>query len=166
MNALDGQRNGVANRGFFAGEPDERFQQQDSYRFTIECQRYLQVCPLAEKNQANAIAFAAADEITCHRLRRCQPVDATIAEFEILLIHTAGQVDSEHQVAPRYRDVEFITNTFRPCRGNDQQNPRHSGEPESPIQELLGIRPLHQRRESRQRRHLQAGILQASATRT
>ena len=115
MNALDGKRYRIADGGFFAGETNERLHEQNLYGLPVERQRHLQVSTLAEQYQPDAIAFAAADEVAGNGLGCRQSIDTTTRELEILLVHAAGQVDREHQVAARYRDVEFVTDALRPC---------------------------------------------------
>ena len=99
MNALDRQSDRIADRGLFAGEPDECLHQQHRYSFAIERQRDLQVRASAKQNQSDAVPFAATDEVAGTSLGCRESVHFAIAEFKLLLIHAAREIHCQHQVA-------------------------------------------------------------------
>ena len=162
MNTTHGERDRIADGRLLAGQPDLGLEQQDLDRIAVERQRHLQVSALAEQDQANTVAFATTDEIARDGFRGGQAIDAAPAEFEILLVHTAGQIDGEHQVTTGNRHVEFIANALGPRCGQDEQAPGEHGHPESPVEHLLGGGTVSQRLETGQAGHTQAGLGQAT----
>src|SRR5690606_1684705 len=86
VQALHRERDRVADRRLLAGEPDERFHEQRGDGVAVQRERRLQVRPLAEQDEADAIALAAADEVGGDRLGGGQAIDAPAAELEVLRV--------------------------------------------------------------------------------
>jgi hypothetical protein len=97
-----------------------------------------------------------ADEVARNRLGRGQSIDAPAAEFEVLRVHAAGEIDCKHQVAAGYRHFELVANTLRPGRCDNQQDPRQDRKPESPVKKLFDFRSFIQHRETAETRHFQS----------
>ncbi|MNY31903.1 hypothetical protein D3C86_1660860 [compost metagenome] len=60
---LQGQANGIADRGVFAGDADARFVEPDPHGAPVEGQRCLQVRLAAKQDQADPVAFATFEEV-------------------------------------------------------------------------------------------------------
>ena len=142
MNAFYRERYCITDGCLLARKANKSLQQQDLDRLPVQRQRHLQVGTFAKQDQADTIAFAATDEIAGNCLCRRQAIHAPVAEFEILLIHAARQINREHQVAPGYGYVQFVADALRSRGREHQQNPGDCCHPEAPIQQLFGLRSM------------------------
>jgi hypothetical protein len=114
--ALDRQRDGVADGGFASDQADHAVLQLLAHGIAVERERGQHEGALPEHDQADAVAGTAIEEIGQHRLGGGQAVDHAAAKLHVLLAHAAGQVYRQHQVAAGLRWLHDRPELLWPCR--------------------------------------------------
>ena len=111
----------------------------------------LQIGPAAEEDQAQAIALTPLDEAASDRLDHRQPVGRTPVEEIVRLLHGAGDVHRQHQIAPGQGQADGLPQPLGAGGGQDQQPPGQPSQEQRQAAltrrnaEVLGLQGLERR---------------------
>src|SRR5262249_32486142 len=102
LECLDGKPDRVADRGLLARHTDLRLLEQLFGSFQILREWHLYISLGAKQDQRDAVTLAARDEIADDMLDAVKPRQCrTIRAAEIALVHRAGYIDREDEIARR-----------------------------------------------------------------
>ena len=121
--AFNRQADGVPYRSVAAGDANPGFVQPDSHGVAIEGQWRLQIGLAAEENQADAIATTLLDEVAEQYLDQFQPRQLLVLPLHVGVIHRAGDVHCQQQIAAAGGQRQWFTQPLGACCGEQQQQP-------------------------------------------